>query len=129
MSFEKRIGERILVTGVDVGWATSLDRSRRLRRRKVPPTRATIRDVSMSGAGVLAPSAPSLSPGHVVQGDADDHGTFVARVKRRTETDEPTRTYYGIEFLELSEEFQDWLNDLLGEARPNRTEEVWRHSH
>ncbi|MCD9622934.1 PilZ domain-containing protein [Rhabdothermincola salaria] len=114
-SFERRIGRRIDVRPeipVAVGGPDGAS----------PPERATMVDVSVTGAGLEGPESLSMSPGTAARLDIEGRVSAV-RVARATATDQPGVIHYGVEFTTLHPDVRELVNDLVGEGRPG--ENAW----
>ena len=113
--FERRIGRRIDVRPeipVVVGGADASSSAER----------ATMVDVSVTGAGLEGPESLPLSPGSTAQLDIEGRVSAV-RVARASTTEEPGVVHYGVEFTTLHPDVRELVNDLVGEGRPG--ENAW----
>lgn len=120
----KRLGERIPLGEVLVGWRVDEVVPGRLRDRQRPTELGRLLDVSVSGAAIIAPYAQEMRPGRPVAirlGDADG----VVRIRRVAEIDDPDWRLYGVEFVESDLELRDWINGLLDAQRPSSAELGW----
>ncbi|MCP4436135.1 MAG: PilZ domain-containing protein [Actinomycetia bacterium] len=133
MSYEKRVGERMDVGDLRVRWTRNDPEPRRRRRRKGPvaqPGHAYLRNVSASGAGVVAPTDPTLTPGKAVEVHVDDNAYFVARIRRVIPTTDAGWCFYGIEIADESPGFREWLTRMLDINRESViTESHWRSAY
>jgi hypothetical protein len=114
--FERRIGRRIDVRPtipVDVGGPDP---------RTVSGLRATMVDVSVTGAGLEGPESLALRPGDTARFDIEGRVSAV-RVARASTTDQPGVVHYGVEFTTLHPDVRELVNDLVGEGRPG--EHAW----
>lgn len=122
-----RLGERIALGDVLIGWRVGEVLPGRLRDRLRPTDVARILDVSVSGAAIIAPYAPEMRPGRPVAirlGDADG----IVRIRRIAEISEPDWRLYGVEFVESDLEIRDWINNLLNVRRPTSEEFDWNRA-
>ncbi len=137
MSYEKRIGERIHVGDVRVRWshlnANRAQRPQKKGRGKQRPGEhvdhedAYLRNVSASGAGIVARADAAIAPGSAVQVSVDAEVSFVAKVRRVIPTSDPGYCLYGVEITEQTEGFLEWLRELLDQRREGViTESHWR---
>ncbi|MGI9579249.1 MAG: PilZ domain-containing protein [Microthrixaceae bacterium] len=136
MSYEKRVGERIEVGDLRVRWrhlhATPKKprgRRRRGRNEDVDDADAHMRNVSASGAGIVAHTDDSITQGTAVEVHVAPEATFVGRVRRVIPTSDPGWCYYGVEIADESEGFREWIQKLLDQRRNSViTESHWRSS-
>jgi len=119
-----RLGERISLGDVLIGWRVDEIVQGRLRDRPRPTEIGRIIDVSVSGAAIVAPAAPEMRPGRPVAirvGEADG----IVRIRRVSELEEPGWCLYGVEFVESDLALRDWINGLLDMRRPTSRELGW----
>lgn len=120
---EGRLGARMPVSGLRVGWNT---KGRavpgRLRR---PFIQADVTDVSISGASVIAPADKLLVPGAVVSIAAEGAVGKVV-IRRVTPMTEGKQVLYGVEFIELDEQLEGMFLEQLGHGRPTPNTVIWR---
>lgn len=132
MPFERRIGERFDVGDIPVTWRSSRPlKLTRAQRKALDPNlhdKGYLRNVSMSGAAVLAAANPSLGSGSTVEVHLDRDVWFQARIRRVLVSSDPTWAYYGVAYVQVSEAFQTWLNSLVNRRRVELTETAWRRS-
>jgi hypothetical protein len=132
MPFERRIGERFDVGDIPVTWRSPRPlKLTRAQRRALDPAvrdRGYVRNVSMSGAAVLAAANPALGAGSTVEVHLDRDRWFQARIRRVLASSDPAWAYYGVVYVQVSEAFQLWLNTLVNRRRAELTETVWRHA-
>jgi hypothetical protein len=134
VSYEKRIGERIHVGDVRVRWshlnanrAQRPQKKGRGKRRPGEHVDAYLRNVSASGAGIVARADEAVAPGSAVQVSVDAEASFVAKVRRVIPTSDPGYCLYGVEITEQTEGFLGWLRELLDQRREGViTESHWR---
>ena len=137
MSYEKRIGERIHVGDVRVRWShlnanraqgpQKKGHGKRRREEHVDHEDAHLRNVSASGAGIVARADETIAPGSAVQVCVDAEASFVAKVRRVIPTSDPRYSLYGVEITEQTDGFREWLRELLDQQREGViTESHWR---
>jgi hypothetical protein len=134
VSYEKRIGQRIEVGDMHVRWSQlharggqPKRRSRRHSKSDVDHEDAYLRNVSASGAGIVARADESVASGTAVEVHVDAEASFVGRVRRIVPTTDPGFWFYGVEIAEGTEAFRAWLNSLLDAKRDTViTESHWR---
>ena len=137
MSYEKRIGERIHVGDIRVRWshlhANGAHRTQRKGHGKrqseehVEHEDAYLRNVSASGAGIVARADETITLGSAVQVCVDAEASFVAKVRRLVPTSDPRYWLYGVEITEQTDGFRSWLRELLDVRREGViTESHWR---
>lgn len=141
MDFDARIGQRFDVQGVDAHWEPHADMEwvRRLARARgeehegpglgtggsAGSVNARIVNVSVSGAGVLAPAHPRSVVDTKVTitlaweaapapGVALAPGTsFEAVIRRIQPSEEIGWAYYGVEYTSMSGPFMQWLDNFI----------------
>ena len=127
--FERRVGERFEVGDIKVLWTVPKGARPKRAERKLLGERATtahLRNVSMSGAGILAVPNDSLAPGSPVEVHLDEETYFIGRIKRVLPTLDDAWKFYGILYLEVSPNYQLWLNTIVNYQRVHLTEKSWR---
>lgn len=135
MSYEKRVGERIEVGDLLVRWCHVNAPGKRNKRGRGPRSNdadavdAYMRNVSASGAGILAAADDSITPGTAVEVQIGPECAFVGRVKRIVPTSDDGWWYYGVEVADENEGFRSWMSGLLDTHRNSViTESHWRSS-
>ena len=134
MPYEKRVGERIEVGDLRVRWThvhgrrkTETGRRKKRKDAQVDHEDAYMRNVSASGAGIVAPSDQSIGPGTAVEVEVAPGTKFVARVRRIVPTSDEGWWFYGVEVAEDTSAYRDWMKDLLDLRREGIiTESHWR---
>lgn len=120
---QRRIGERLGVQGLVVGWNT---RDRRIPRwRHRPFVEADVIDVSVSGAQLLAPITSGIAVGTeltIAAGGALGR----VRVRRIVPMSQQPLACYGIEFVELDPALEAMLFANLPTIGTPEAEVVWR---
>ena len=121
---DMRVGERSIdgrlmrrysiADGVEVDWVTGA-RKTGLRRTEVVP-KAQVLDLLMGGMLVEVPAKPRLEVGAIVQ-LASDGNTATARVAHKHVALDPAKQLLGIEFVEMSEDFEDHLHRAITAIR------------
>lgn len=134
MDFEARIGQRFDVHGVSAHWEPHADTEwiARLRRARGEPgtttgdhsatdrsvgTNAIIENVSVSGAGVLAPADQRSVVDTNVTVTLGPGSTFDAKICRILPSDEVGWAYFGVEFTTMSDLFRHWLDHVIESHR------------
>jgi hypothetical protein len=116
----RRIGERRSVTPVEVTWTTRhYGRRGPLRPRRAYTLRSPGRllDLSVSGARIEGPRFADLRkdvPVVVTVAGMDAQ----VRMRRWETTRDPDRLCYGVEFVDLDDQFRDRLYEFVGDGRP-----------
>ncbi len=120
----RRLGERLLPEGdLLVAWRT--DRPARGLRRKEAPL-ARLADISVTGAGLVAPDDDDLGAGSVLMVGFDG-ADAVVRVRHRTPLPEPGWCFYGVEFVTTDPRIDAWVAELLDGRRSRRLLDAWNH--
>lgn len=129
MEFDPRIGERFDVGGIPARWEPHLeaDWSQRLRRargevaeqsqRRDPWANSVIQNVSVSGAGIVAPAESAAVPDTTVTVELGPGASFEAIIRRVLPADDVGWAYFGVEFTSFSEGFGTWLDQVITTAR------------
>lgn len=78
---------------------------------------ARIENISVSGAGVLAPAHPRCAVETLVTVTLAPGVSFEGIIRRVHPSDEVGWAYYGIEFTSLSRSFMAWLDDVIESRR------------
>ena len=124
MSFvnrSRRIGERLAVQGIVLGWDT---RGRRSPRRIRPFAEADIIDVSVSGAQLLAPDNARIDVGHQVT-IAAGGALGVVKVKRIVPVANGQLAVFGVEFVKLEAPLEAMLFSRFDATRPPSDSVDW----
>jgi hypothetical protein len=101
--FERRIGTRVPVEGVEVTWRAVS------RERRRPGTVARVVDLSVTGIGLVA--APGVPAGSTME---LEHAGGRALVDVRwSEAVDPVRARYGCAFAALDDAFEDWVHRVV----------------
>lgn len=121
--FDRRIGERCDVEGLEVAWITRHpgDAGGLLRRRAahLVEQSARIVDVSITGAAVVAPASTHLHRGATALIRVDGREAVV-RIERCTPTLRPKVMRYGVQFCSIDPELRERLTRLVDEGRRTR---------
>lgn len=129
MEFDPRIGERYDVGGVAAYWEPHLesDWTQRLRRARgedpsrccqpTGSTNAVIHNVSVSGAGVVAPAESGAVPDTTVTVRLGPDASFEAVIRRVLPAEEIGRAYFGVEFTSTTPGFGTWLDSVMESSR------------
>lgn len=134
MDFDARIGQRFDVHGVSAHWEPHADmewiaRLRRARGESEAPTgdhsasdrlagaNAIIENVSVSGAGILAPADQRSVVDTNVTVTLGPGSAFDAKICRILPSDEVGWAYFGVEFTNVSEVFRHWLDHVIESYR------------
>ena len=113
----QRIGDRIPVYVDGVEWQPVAPRRSLFKR---PRLTARVVEVSVSGAGILAPAEPHVPLGQIVTIVLNDRAGTV-HVRRRERTTDPATLRYGVEFVSLDNPLAELAKALLAEVRPAPT--------
>jgi len=127
---QHRLGERAAVEGLWVGW--HLDRQDQrgyLERRRHPVEQqwGLVVDLSVSGAGIVAPVSHQIAIGSMIDIEAGGFRGLVA-VHRIAETDDPETRVYGVSFVDFPPAFTDFVYGWLAAGRPAGLQELWQRS-
>lgn len=133
MEFDARIGQRFDVQGVSARWEPHGDsewitRLRRARGESDPhgveqasdhlsAANAIVENVSVSGAGLLAPADQRSVVDTSVTVTLGPGCSFDARIRRILPCDEVGWAYFGVEFTTMSEVFRNWLDHVIQSHR------------
>lgn len=120
--FERRIGGRYQVSLIHLTWRPELPP--KWFRRSTKPQRATIVDLSVTGALIQAPANEEIHRGTMVNitfGGAHQGRVQVQRVKA---TPDPNVAYYGVRFVSLDATVRQLIDDTVGAHRPSAAD--WR---
>ncbi len=130
MSYEKRVGQRMPAGDRKITWHLAdgkPPKSNGRRRGSDGPEPAYLRNVSATGAAVVAPNDENLARGAQVRVEVESGAVFVGRVRRVVVTDDPDWAYYGIEFIDETPELREWLREMMEESRGDVIKETdWR---
>lgn len=110
----QRIGDRVPVDVDGVEWQPAGPRRSRFKRTRLV---ARIVEVSVSGAGILAPAEPHVPLGQIVTIVLNGRQGSVC-VRRRERTADPAVIRYGVEFVSLDNPLIEIVNAKLAEVRP-----------
>lgn len=110
----QRIGDRIPVDVTGVEWRPRAKKGWRARRARLT---ARVVEVSVSGAGILAPAEPHVPLGEMVTVVVNGREAVV-HVRRRERTADPGVLRYGVEFATLDNPLVDLAKARLAETRP-----------
>jgi hypothetical protein len=117
---DRRIGARRPVAPVAVQWTTQHYGRRGALRPRAPYTQRSpgvLLDLSVSGARIEGPQFPDLRgdvPVVVSVAGMDAH----VRMRRWETTAQPDRLCYGVEFVDLDDDFRGRLYEFIGDGRP-----------
>jgi hypothetical protein len=112
----RRIGKRIQVSVPAVWEPMSPLRPKGLWfRRAVGAETVAVVDLSVTGAGVIAPRQPLLVPG-LMMVMTFEHGRAVVRIRQVTARD-ASSTYFGVSFVEMAERLREAVNNTIGGSR------------
>ena len=119
--FERRIGRRHAVSLVHLTWRPRL--APKWFRRSTRSQRATVIDLSVTGARIRAPANAEIQRGTMVTIAFGPHRGLV-QVRRIERARDPTVAYYGVRFVSLDTALRQLVDDAVGADRP--TEADWR---
>ena len=126
MSFvnrSRRLGERLAVHGLVLGWNTRGRRTPRWKHRQFDE--ADVIDVSVTGAQLLAPDDLRIIVGHrvtIVAGGA----IGAVRVKRIVPVSNGPLALYGVEFITLEPPLEALLFSRLDAVKRPPESVIWR---
>jgi hypothetical protein len=103
-AFERRIGDRVVIYGLDVTWIEPVQEP---GAGRTPPRewRGRIEEVSVTGASIRGPVAMSIGPdcrATIRFGDQDS----VVSIHRRQRTESSGVLRYGVEWIDLQPELR-----------------------
>ncbi len=113
----QRIGDRILVDVDGAEWQPAAQRRSLFKR---PQLTARVVEVSVSGAGILAPAEPHVPLGQIVTIVLNGKAGTVY-VRRRERTADPATLRYGVEFVSLDNPLAELAKSRLAEVLPEPT--------
>ena len=115
---ERRLGHRQQVEPVDVSLVWRSRVTGRFGRVRTETARiaAVIVELSVSGAGVVAPAVDGLGVGSSVRLERVGYGA--AAVVRRVVPREDSRLWYGVHFTTLDSQMRQFLFRLISTGRP-----------
>ena len=125
-AMEKRLGKRQSTPDIRIGWRIDRE-TRRGLRMKPDPQEGVIIDISVTGAGVLAPASDELRPGSRVRISFDSHEGTVS-VRRIAPTSDPAVSRYGVTFEEGHGPLIDAVNRYLAGGRPDTLDRFWNQA-
>lgn len=134
MDLDARIGQRFELHGVSARWEPHADTEwiTRLRMARGEPgtanachngrggvagNNAIIENVSVSGAGILAPADQRSARDTNVTVTLGPGVGFDATIRRVLPADELGWAYFGVEFTTMSEGFRHWLDHVVESHR------------
>ncbi|MCZ7630113.1 MAG: PilZ domain-containing protein [Microthrixaceae bacterium] len=134
MDFDARIGQRFDVHGVSARWEPHADTEwvARLRTARGETTgantghsahhavgchNATIENVSVSGAGIVAPADQRSVRNTSVTVTLGPGSTFDATIRRVLPCDDLGWAYFGVEFTTMTDVFRNWLDHVIESHR------------
>jgi hypothetical protein len=127
---EQRLGARLDVSGLWVLWDISrVDRrsARERRRHPVEQQFGQVLNLSVSGAAIIAPAAPHLRPGSMIDIEAGGFKGMVA-IHRIDEMGDPFQRVYGVSFVDFPPAFTDYVYAVLASARPDDLQDRWQRA-
>ena len=127
---EQRLGARLDVSNLWVLWDIGRADRRSARERRRHPIEqqfAQVVNLSVSGAAVVAPHAPHLRVGSMLDIEAGGFRGMVA-IHRIAECGDPDQRVYGVSFVDFPPAFTDFVYSVLAAARPSDLAEVWQRS-
>ena len=110
-----------------IGWNLRSRRVGLVGRRVTKNDQATIVDLSVWGARIIAPTDPSLDPGSLVAIRADGM-TGRVRIRWIGPASEPGTSTYGVEFVEIGADLESWLCQPIRDLRHDVSEVGWAGS-
>jgi hypothetical protein len=127
-AYERRIGGRAPVGPVEITIVVTERARRRLGgvRARLVEAGAFLMDVSVTGAGIIAPAVEGV--GLLAPLTLRASGRETRAVVRRLERLDDGRVFYGVDFPALDPAMREYLFSLLEQQRPSGLEEYWLHS-
>ena len=120
-SYDRRIGNRVLIESVAVEWLPLLPRKRFGRSRV--PQRGAIVELSITGAQMRAPADSAIIVGTQVFISVDGLEGIV-EVRRIHAALDPEHSFYGVQFIRLDPALGDLFDRTLALQRSD--EAGWR---
>ncbi|MFV0315918.1 MAG: hypothetical protein ACK5O2_03015 [Microthrixaceae bacterium] len=132
VAYDARIGERFELDSVPARWApyaqTAWVQRLRTARGEEPSQRpvaqrgddALVCNVSVSGAGILAPTNARCVVGATVDVTLGPGVEFQATIRRVQPSDELGYAFYGVEYTQSSVGFESWLHSVIEAHRSRR---------
>ena len=108
--FEQRIGRRHPVEPTKIRWR--VDRKKKVFGKAPAPQHGVLVDLSISGAGIRAPSDDDLTVGASVGIEVGGHVGAVW-IRRISDSDVIGESVYGVEFSNPNAKFARWLHHQL----------------
>lgn len=127
---EQRLGARVATDGLWFAWDLDRRDRRGLIARLRDPARqqwGQVVDLSVSGAGIIAPRAEHLRRGSMLTVEAGGFKGMVA-IHRIADTDDPGSAMYGISFVDFPPAFTDFVYSVLEAVRPAGLRDIWQRS-
>jgi hypothetical protein len=87
-------------------------------RRSTKPQRATIVDISVTGALIQAPANVEIQRGTIVNIAFGGEHRGVVRVRRIEPSPDANVAYYGVQFVSLDTALRQLIDDTVGAHRP-----------
>jgi hypothetical protein len=127
---ELRLGARVAVDGQWVAWDVSRPDRRSARERRRHPVEQQwgyVANLSVSGAGIIAPAAPHLRVGSMLDIVAGGFTGMVA-IHRIAELEDPEVRMYGVSFVDFPPAFTEFVYSIIEADRPPDLRERWQRS-
>lgn len=127
---ELRLGARVPVQGLWVLWDLGrVDRrsARERRRHPVEQQFGQVMDLSVSGAGIVAPAAAHLRVGTMIDIEAGGFKGMIA-IHRISEIGDPDQRLYGVSFVDFPPAFTGFVYSVLEADRPPDLRDRWQRS-
>lgn len=127
---ERRLGTRLPIFGMWVTWNVGRRDTRPLHRRRHPleTLYGRVEDLSVSGAGIVAPTDETLRVGSTLLIEAEGFRGTVA-VQQRRETDVEGLTRYGVSFVDFPPKFTVAVYARLDALADTSHQEFWDRAH
>jgi len=119
---ERRVGRRVEIDGEPVTWIVDPPGWKIWLTKEECEGR--IVDLSVSGAGIVAPGDLGLEAGTIVGIRFRDHDGIVI-VRRVAESDEEGQAYYGVMFHQLHPAVERWVHDTVGKLVHPEGDVLW----
>ena len=115
MVSNRRIGVRVFVGATRLTWKPVVNVG-----ADDGPQLGLLMDLSVTGAGLFAPTFPRVRVDDLVVIGVDD-GRAVVDVRRVSPTDTADLRYYRVEFVSVEPAFERAVYDVIGRGRPNES--------
>lgn len=111
----RRIGARVGV--IDLVAFVRIELKARFGRVKISEVEVDVDNLSVTGAGLVGPRSAPIAVGTVIDLRLDD-AWGKAWIKRTQPTDDPAKSFWGVEFVGAKGPFLDAVSRRLGDDNP-----------